>query len=306
MSPHAPAPIGPPPRAAVRRAAVRRAHCRGFTLVELLVVITIIAILASLITVVAFSAFGSSKETLLAVEVRSIEDALEQYKQARGDYPPDFTATDPNRTLVLRHLTNSYQRLNLAERQMIANSLTTGANVTIDALNRKLEDLDQAEAIVFWLSELYDHNQFPVTGYNGQAKKKVFFNFPTDRLFDVDNDGWKEYYPSARPDEAPYVYFHHLTYPQAGYVYPNRGVAIAYLSDEPDATMAPFNYRFANPQKFQILCPGLDGKFNARTSPVPPANYPGFPSGRNYDINNGELDNITNFSGGVLEDKIDR
>lgn len=280
---------------------------RGFTLVELLVVITIIAILASLVGFAAFSALETAKVTAIAVELSELQRAMELYKEAHNGYPPDFTVTDPNRTLVLRHITNSYQRLNGAERTLIANSLTTGNNVAVDPAGRYLENIDSAEALVFWLSELYEHNQFPVTGVGATAKKKTHgFEFKPERLMDVDGDGWMEYYPSTRPDEPPYVYFHHQTYPAAFYVYGNKGEAIAYLTDELNPADAVFGYKWANPQKFQIISAGLDGRFNDRVPPVAPADYPRFPSGVNYRMAAGELDNLTNFSEGQLEDKIDR
>ena len=280
---------------------------RGFTLVELLVVIAIIAILASLAGFAAYSALAKARETALLTELAQLQTAIEKYKDAHNGYPPDFTVTDPNRTLVLRHITNSYQRLNLGERNLIANSLTTGNNVAIDPAGRWLENIDSAEALVFWLGELYEHNQYPVTGVNATAQKVTqFFEFDKERLRDEDGDGWMEYYPSKRPEEPPYVYFHHQTYPAAFYVYGNKGEAIAYLTDEANPADVNFFYKWANPQKFQIICCGLDGRFNARVPPVAPAAYPRFPSGQNYDMANGELDNMTNFSEGKLEDKIDQ
>jgi hypothetical protein len=240
----------------------------------------------------------------------------------RNDYPPDFTAVfvngtaDPNRTMVLRHVSHSYQRLNLQERNLIANSLTTNSTQAVNpnapsAQQRFLWQIDPAEALVFWLALLYDHNQYPVSGFNGSAQRKPHFPFVAERLLDVDGDNWPEYYPSTRPDEPPYVYLNHQTYPFSSYAYPSvsnpaKGIAIAYLSEEVDGDPNnPFVYRFTNPQKFQIICPGLDGRYNDRDTATLPANYPRFPSGANYRLV-GELDNITNFSEGELEDKIDR
>jgi prepilin-type N-terminal cleavage/methylation domain-containing protein len=294
-----------------------RAGRRGFTLVELLVVITIIGILVALVGFAAASALNTAKVTKLTVEVANVSNAVKtSYKDARGDNPPDFSTlymATPDPTPIMRHITTSYQRLAPQERALIQDSFVNSTDICVrdrDTRLRSLDTLDPAEALVFWLSQLYDHNQYPITGYrdnNGvpTAKRKVFFEFPADRLGDFDNDGWDEFYPSTRPDDPPYVYFHHSSYPVAFYQH-SKGRAIAYLSDQPDATMAPFNYQFANPKLFQILCPGLDGKYNSYTAAVAAANYPRFPSGANYDMANGELDNITNFSEGELEDKIDR
>jgi len=74
----------------------------GFTLIEMLVVITIIGILASLILVGVINAIGSSKINSTKASLLQIKMALEQYKNYFGDYPPssltEFGATLPNNT----------------------------------------------------------------------------------------------------------------------------------------------------------------------------------------------------------------
>src|SRR5262245_56519506 len=58
-----------------------RATRLGFTLVELLVVITIIAILVSLLTVVASKAIRTAEETSNRVEIGKLETAIASFKQ---------------------------------------------------------------------------------------------------------------------------------------------------------------------------------------------------------------------------------
>jgi prepilin-type N-terminal cleavage/methylation domain-containing protein len=65
----------------------------GFTLVELLVVITIIGILASLITVAAVGALRKAHETRIKVEVDQIDSAIEEYKNKTTAYPPNCRLT---------------------------------------------------------------------------------------------------------------------------------------------------------------------------------------------------------------------
>jgi hypothetical protein len=51
---------------------------------------------------------------------------------------------------------------------------------------------------------------------------------------------------------------------------------------------------YVNPQSFQLLCPGLDGKYGSTTDKNPGQ----YPKGSNYDPNFG-LDDMTNFTKGA-------
>ncbi len=65
----------------------RRAGEAGFTLVELLIVIIILGILAG-ITVFAISSFsGQGAKEACKTDVRSVETAVEAYKNKNGAYP---------------------------------------------------------------------------------------------------------------------------------------------------------------------------------------------------------------------------
>ena len=63
----------------------------GFTLVELLVVITIIGILAGLAVPAIFSAISTANSTAMKMELNSLETAVQKYQEKYGDYPPDFS-----------------------------------------------------------------------------------------------------------------------------------------------------------------------------------------------------------------------
>ena len=67
------------------------ADTRAFTLVELLVVIAIISILAALIVPLARNAADTQRKNRAKTELGLLQTALEQYKSARGHYPPDNT-----------------------------------------------------------------------------------------------------------------------------------------------------------------------------------------------------------------------
>lgn len=75
---------------------------RGFTLLEILVVVVIIGILASFVLVGVTQAIVSSKKSNTQSMIETIKSACERYKIAWGDYPPssleDFRAKVPNET----------------------------------------------------------------------------------------------------------------------------------------------------------------------------------------------------------------
>jgi prepilin-type N-terminal cleavage/methylation domain-containing protein len=105
--------------------ASHAASRKGFTLVELLVVIIIIGMLASLITAAVISALGRATVASIVTDVKQLETACETYKSQYGEYPPDFAGINitytPDTTIqntvrtgaqnaVLRHLTKVFPR----------------------------------------------------------------------------------------------------------------------------------------------------------------------------------------------------
>jgi prepilin-type N-terminal cleavage/methylation domain-containing protein len=88
----------------------RQAHApAGFTLVELLVVISIIGVLASLVTAAAIVARRHAKNAAISMELSQFDMALKAYKAKYGEYPPDFTDLSwPGP--VSRHLARAFPR----------------------------------------------------------------------------------------------------------------------------------------------------------------------------------------------------
>jgi prepilin-type N-terminal cleavage/methylation domain-containing protein len=67
---------------------------RGFTLVEMLVVIAIISILAGLALTALITARRTSKENAIRAQLKVIESALERYENDFNDYPASDGDTD--------------------------------------------------------------------------------------------------------------------------------------------------------------------------------------------------------------------
>ena len=74
----------------MRHSTQSTATRNGFTLVELLTVITIIGILLGLVTAVAMSVMTTAKGAVIAMEINNLDQALRTYNEKFGEFPPDF------------------------------------------------------------------------------------------------------------------------------------------------------------------------------------------------------------------------
>jgi prepilin-type N-terminal cleavage/methylation domain-containing protein/prepilin-type processing-associated H-X9-DG protein len=80
-----------------RRASLSgSARARGFTLVELLVVIVIVAILATLVFVMTRRVMDSAKATRNMANLRSLASQIQSFAADQGYYPPGFDTNFPN------------------------------------------------------------------------------------------------------------------------------------------------------------------------------------------------------------------
>jgi general secretion pathway protein G len=83
-----------------REVSLRR---RGFTLLELLVVLLIIALLAGYVGPKLFGEVGKARSKTAASQMKGIESALDRYRLDTGHYP----ATDPGLAALMTNVGNA-------------------------------------------------------------------------------------------------------------------------------------------------------------------------------------------------------
>ena len=83
--------------APLRRTSPHRS--RGFTLVEILVVVSIIVILMAILIPVAMNAIAAARRAATGLEIGQLKAAMDTYKKEHGDYPPSMDM-DPTLTVA--------------------------------------------------------------------------------------------------------------------------------------------------------------------------------------------------------------
>lgn len=159
----------------------------GFTLVELLVVITIIGILASLITGAAVSALRSAGQARIKLEMSNFAQAIEDYKNnSGGSYPPNTQVYDPPSAVtelqvateaynsLRRHLSKKFPRHREPDALIrgLCGLKPTGALAVAavsDQPDSLLGGMTAAEALVFWMGGFGDDPLYPISGEGGPS-----------------------------------------------------------------------------------------------------------------------------------------
>ncbi|GAA4456854.1 type II secretion system protein [Novipirellula rosea] len=153
-----------------------KAARHGFTLVEILVVITIIGILTAIAIPAINNAVGTARDTAIKMELGTIADLVQRYSEEYHDYPPDFSDWD----VVERHFRKAFPRINDNELRILAQfthvtssgaRCNTGGGPTDPRTNTSYSHyphaIDRAEALVFCLGGFSKDIQRPFTGVGG-------------------------------------------------------------------------------------------------------------------------------------------
>jgi type II secretion system protein G len=344
----------------MRTTPVNRCEQRGFTLVELLVVITIIGILAGLAIPAVIVARNRARIAAAVMDVKQLEMACQAYKEKFGEYPPDFAlindptqpaaATTAAKQIVLRHLAKAFPRF--------SGSTWFAFTGSLSAVGIDIYSLTPQTALAFWLGGIPDpNNNYLPSGFGADPTQPFslptasaslplapvcasrigpFFDFDPTRLMPVwtprlialsNQTGSRNliYWPQGaagnqttgaityfRAENGSYTVTDANNLPNVkfqqdfrdtnttpGVVYP------AYDTRTSTLTGTPVVVNWVNPRSVQILSAGLDTLFGAvvphRTGGQNDAGL-AFPTGDNYQPST--YDDITNFSGGKLEDSI--
>src|SRR5438067_12752484 len=121
----------------------------------MLVVIGIIAILAALLLPAVNHVVYVARNTAIAVEVNQLATGVESYKQAMGDYPPNFRVQAD----VLRHIRKCYPKIDPVYLGYFISQATLTYN------NSAYTGIDEGESLVFWLSMTDNDPRYPFLSY---------------------------------------------------------------------------------------------------------------------------------------------
>lgn len=274
---------------------------RGFTLVELLVVISIIGVLVGLTVPAIFAVRRTFNNSSVKFEVQGLAQAVEAYRSKYGDYPPDGSSW----VRMEAHLRKAFPNILMSELQLLNPDNAANSGIRNDYAGRVM---DPAEALVFFLGGFSSDPAKPFTGKGGPfvgAPGNYEYNMQRDNSFYEFNASRLSVLPSGSAlgggrsiDEemyggvgdllpvyasygttTPYVYFNHLTYqvPINGGIFfnfhqatPNsHPQAVQYGAARPLIAANPAGKQiYANDKTFQIISPGIDGFYGGMPQPA--------------------------------------
>lgn len=214
-----------PPASQTRRAGCTLPGRAGFTLIELIVVVTIIIILVSLLIPAVGGALYTGRVTHVKTELTALESAIANFQNQFGTMPPGRITlwsseaewnANPKDKAVIRQLFPQFDFVFCGGAPWLDPMHSAmNANVTPD------KTLTGAECLVFFLGGVPSSSSTPgsisLNGFSrsptqpfstaGNSRVGPFFNFVNSRFVDRDSDGALEYCDPMPSQQWPILYF---------------------------------------------------------------------------------------------------
>ena len=151
----------------------------GFTLVELLIVITIIGLLIGMLAVVGGGVIGTAREFAVNAEIIQLSQSTEKFNTKYGFYPPSFeqfkrtvNTVESAPIAVVQaealQLLPFLNKISPNHQELSPSPIPSRASAGYSRLDDWWEfvgcNLDQTSSLQFWLAGLFQNKQFPLTG----------------------------------------------------------------------------------------------------------------------------------------------
>ncbi len=270
---------------------------RGFTLIEVLVVMVIIAILVALVVPAISGVRTRARMAQVSAEISQLDAAIAKFKAVFNVEPPS--------SLLIPPAGGTWTALDRSKVRGLWPQFNFATNGNLG--NTSAIHLNGAECLVFFLGgyEATSGTVKTVIGFskdprypwdpNGTNREGPFFEFANERLVNVDGDLAFEYVDPLPGQQTPYLY---LSSQGRKYLRTNTANADDFDVFGSARDLQTVYLKTATPPQehraggFQIISPGQDGEYG--TGGI-------YTNGEELTGNRAEeADNITNFSGGQL------
>ena len=224
----------------------------GFTLVELLVVITVIGLLVGMLVAAVIPVITRARETAIQFEMKQIEQSIENFRNDHGFYPPTWNAIEvvDNPVASANNLLRYINRIAPNNREGAGAPGSRPVDDWWAEVGVNIDSID-GEDLVFWLSGLSKNLQFPLTNGTGTPNAYEDGTFERQRFYEFEGSqleitGKVAGYNQAAGSQSPWLYVDSANYAPGG----------AYHILDTRSGM-PVE-RYENPNTFQLFCGGID------------------------------------------------